>query len=213
MFSIKSLSAAAILVFMCSLSAANAASECPSGKRGQFRVGGHPGKSVVLPQRDTGALPSCKPVARKALVLSSFIDAPGGAALVAGNTDRARIQIASDASNPAELTNLCVLHTVQREWSAAHASCDAAVERATRKRAAVHRWDKAVRRIADRRVAAAYSNRAVLNWLAGDTGASYGDIVRARAIDPHAAFVQRNFELTVRVPVQVQLPVNTTVVG
>jgi hypothetical protein len=187
MFSLKTFSAAAILVLLSSLSVANAGSACS----------------------DT----SCKQIARKPLVLTSFIDAPGGAALVAGKTARARVQIASDASNPAELTNLCVMHTVQRDWSAARISCDAAVEVATLKRARVHGWDDAVRRLADLRVAAAYSNRAVLNWLAGDTGASHGDIVRARAIEPRASFVQRNFELTVRVPAQVQLPVDTTVAG
>ena len=66
---------------------------------------------------------------------------------------------------------------------------------------------------ADKRVAVAYSNRAVLRWLARDTVEAYADLAHARTIEPKASFVSRNRELTVRVPAQLQLSQISVTIG
>jgi len=221
MLSRNVLTAAASLLLLASFGAAgpahaadtDAASPgvCKTAKRAVYSQVGHPGKSPRLPKFET--IESCNHAPTRALVLASFTDATGGRALIAGKAGRAIRQLEADSRISAdESTNLCVAHTALRQWSEAEATCDAAVIAADQARAKVTSKSGAESRWAQQRVAVAYSNRAVLNWLASDTVAAYADLARARAIEPRASFVTRNTELTVRVPAQLQLsPVSVTI--
>ena len=222
MLSHKVLTAAATLLLLMSLGTAgaahaadadsNSAGACTTSKRAVYRQVGHPGKSVVLPKFETSE--TCKPTSTRALVLASFTDVTGGEALVAGKTERAIRQIEADPRTSAEeQINLCVAHTALRQWTEAHAACDAAVNAADQSRAKMRSGYGTQRRWADKRVAVAYSNRAVLRWLANDTVAAYADLAHARAIEPKASFVTRNTELTVRVPAQLQLTHASATIG
>jgi len=218
MLSHKSFATAAALAVLCSFSATGVAhaadsdtatgTVCITGGGAKYRFAGHPGKSLAMPRQNAGTVAKCAPQSRKPLMLTSFLDAPGGQALADGRTSRAIKQIDTQAAISAEQTNLCVLRTLLRDLPGARGACDSAVELALRERAGVRRWDVARRQLAEKRIAVAYSNRGVMHWLAGDSGASYSDLANARALDPKAAHVVRNFELTVRVPAQVALPVD-----
>jgi hypothetical protein len=223
MLSHKSLVASATLTLLCSFSATNVAlaggaadttvASCATRGGTLIRHVGHPGKSLQLPRR-MEKLEECSTTqARKTLTLASFLDAPGGKALVDGKIERARRQIGGRATNSREQTNLCVLHTLQRNWTDARSACDSAVEMAARGRSVVDRDERARVRQANQVAAAAYSNRAVMNWLSGDTGAAYVDLANARAISPKADFVSQNFEVAVRVPAQVLLPIDPDRIG
>jgi hypothetical protein len=217
MLSRNVLTAAAALLLLVSFCAQAAdadsasAGVCKTVKRAVYSQVGHPGKSLRLPKFET--VESCKTAATRALVLASFTDATGGMALISGKAERAIRQLEADSRISAdESTNLCVAHTALRQWTEAQAACDAAITAADQARAKFASQPGAESRWAQQRVAAAYSNRAVLNWLARDTGAAYADLARARAIEPKASFVMRNTELTVRVPAQLQLsPVSVTI--
>jgi hypothetical protein len=146
-------------------------------------------------------------------MLASFLDAPGGKALVDGRIELATRQIGQRVDSTREQTNLCVLQTLQRNWADARSACDAAVTSAARNRSLVKRWEPSKARQADEAATVAYSNRAVMNWLSGDSGAAYVDLANARSISPKAELVSRNFEIAVRVPAQVQLPVDPYLIG
>lgn len=222
MLSHKSFVACATLALVCSLAATNPAmageagpssvAACDAAGGTSIRTVGHPARSQAFPRRaDTPG--QCAAGARKALMLAGFLDAPGGKALVDGNVEKASRQIDGRTGAVNVQTNRCVLHTLQRNWSDARSACDAAVESATRTRARIKFSERGKIRQADRIVTAAYSNRAVMSWLSGDSGAAYVDLANARAINPKAEFVTRNFEVAVRVPAQVQLPADPYQIG
>jgi hypothetical protein len=175
------------------------AESCSSQTRSLVRQVGHPGKSALFPQRKFPEQ-GCSTAPRKPLMLASFTDSPGGRALVAGKTERAIEQIRASKSAPdsMELTNLCVAYTVLREWPEASDTCDAAVASATDERARIAKQAGPRSKMADTRVAVAYSNRAVLNWLSRDEAAAKSDLALARSHAPKARFVMRNADVTVR---------------
>ena len=223
MFSHKSLVASATLVLVCTFAATNiaaaadadasSAAACTTDGKARIRHGGPPGKSIVLPQRDVSKSSRCVAETRKSLVLASFLDAPGGQALVDGRIEKASRQIGDRVHSAPEQTNLCVLLSLQRNWTEARPACDSAVDMAVRNRSYADRWDRSQIRQADQIATAAYSNRAVMNWQAGDTGAAYADLASARVISPKAAFVARNFEVAVTVPAQARLPLDPYPIG
>ena len=168
----------------------------PKRPSGQVAAASHDSKPARLVKR----------ASTRALVLASFTDVTGGAALVGGKAERAIREIEADARTSAEeQINLCVAHTALRNWTEAQVACDDAVNAADQARAKTRSGSVSQLRWADKRVAVAYSNRAVLRWLARDTVAAYADLAHARTIEPKASFVMRNTELTVRVPAQLQL--------
>jgi hypothetical protein len=148
---------------------------------------GHPGKSILLPKGKKRQESQHSRVERQPLVLASYTDAPGGVALVRGRTERALEQINAKASNVSSVsgqTNLCVAHTVLRQWSQAGDACDAAVVLALGKHSNA------------RGLAAAYSNRAVMHWLSRDENAAHDDLAKARSLAPKASYVTRNLAAT-----------------
>lgn len=185
---------------------------CAKSKSVVFRTKGLPGKSKNVERRIVEAERPCAGDTGKGLMLVSFIDAPGGEALLEGKASRAIRQLTGH--DPSEdrtlvLNNLCVAHTALRQWEDAKAFCDAAVTAAARDQAEHARWPGERRRLASQVAAAVYSNRAVMNWLSENALAAQGDYAKAKSIAPKAAFVQRNGELSARLPARldVHLPV------
>ena len=108
---------------------------CESGTRVYYRSTGHPGKSALFPQRNSV---QCSRPVRKSLTLAAYEDVPGGRALVAGKTERAIELIYAKQAKPVSaqtLINLCVAHTVLRQFEEASETCDAAVASANAMRA------------------------------------------------------------------------------
>lgn len=161
---------------------------------------GHPGKKILLPKRDTRET-DCAKSARKVLMLASFTDAAGGQALVQGDAERAMKQLHAQraSKSPNVMINRCVAYTVQRQWVEARGACDAAVEGAKRQREMAF-GRPSLSNPANRELSAAYSNRAVLNWLLSDEAAAHNDLAKARRYAPHASYVQRNSEAADRLP-------------
>jgi hypothetical protein len=130
-------------------------------------------------------------------VLVAYSNRAGGASLVNGDYGGAAraLQQHSDASLPdpqALDTNRCVAYVLNEQLPQARAACDAAVR-------AVHSDDSAllassaqVRHQSAAAAAVAYSNRAVLHWLAAEGRAAQEDLAQAQARAPDASFVVRN---------------------
>jgi hypothetical protein len=189
---------------------------CSSGTRTLFRQVGHPGKSMQSDRREVSVPRRCAASASNALVLASFNDATGGGALIAGRPQSAIEQIGSSrkSSVTAEvLTNLCVAHTVARDWSQAPDACDAAVAAALDERSRNRDWPGTRFQRAKQALAVAYSNRAVMHWLSDDMAASGKDLALARTISPKARFVVKNTELTSGAPSHAQARLVTGPMG
>lgn len=168
------------------------------------RITGHPGRAAPARKRVVTSSAECPRAAAPRsgaapLILASFTDAPGGLALVRGQTERAleQIQGRKRAKGSAVLlTNQCVGLTVLRQWSEARMACDAAVESANQERVRRGTRFDSSSRLAASNVAVAYSNRAVLNWLTDDAIAAHNDLAHARKLAPTARHVTRNLLVT-----------------
>ena len=162
---------------------------------------GHPGKSIAPRKRTVRESVQCSAARRDPLILASYTDARGGQALVRGRTELARELLSTKSlarSSAAELTNMCVAHTVLREFSQAGEVCDAALGRSLAERDSTSRWPAGYRRAVDTAVSAAYSNRAVMHWLSGNEVAAHEDLAQAQEFSPEASYVMRNVEVTER---------------
>jgi hypothetical protein len=200
-------SSALVLVSLCGASNFASAADtkpivretCTQATLVEYRTVGHPGKSTRLPKRQARAGVPCSREERKPMILASYLDARGGKALVRGDTERALEQIYArnaKSSSLFELNNQCVAHTVLRQWSQASDACDAAVASALDKRTRARKPFGGPRYPADKEVATAYSNRAVMHWLSNDAVAAHNDLAKARKLAPNASYVQRNLDVT-----------------
>jgi len=86
-------------------------------------------------------------------------------------------------------TNLCVAYIMTHRWSEAHAACDEAVEFAKLEMMEPPGFATDTH---GERVAIAYSNRAVLEWLEDRSASAADDLARAHALAPSAEFVAQN---------------------
>jgi hypothetical protein len=111
------------------------------------------------------------------------------------------------------LTNLCVAHTVLRQWTEARDTCDAAIALATANRTKLMFRPGVSRTQLDTSASMAYSNRAVLNWLTRDALAAQNDLARARDISPKAFYVTRNERLSADAPALALAIGNVDVIG
>jgi hypothetical protein len=133
--------------------------------------------------------------AGKTLVMSAYVDTAAGDSVLAGDYRSAIRKIESrnppdNAGSLAAATNLCVAYTMTQQWDAARSKCDGAVLGA-RLSDADDVFDFGAGRA--RRMATAYSNRAVLNWLRNDRQKAITDVTRARSLAPRLEFVARNW--------------------
>jgi hypothetical protein len=130
-------------------------------------------------------------------VFTAYSDAAGGADVVAGRY-RAALEELNGSPNITDLdpsatnTNRCVAYSMTLQWQDAHAACDAAVREASERRlarAGELSWQTPSE---NDRLAVAYTNRAVMHWLAHDDAAAHGDLAKALQLSPQATFVARN---------------------
>jgi len=201
-------SSALVLVSLCGASSLVSAADtkpivretCAQATLVEFRsVGGHPGKSIVLPKRQVRDGVQCAREDRKPMMLASYLDARGGQALVRGQTEQALEQIFSRKSQSAfELNNQCVAYTLLRQWSQAGDACDAAVKSAIDKRARDSMRPGGPLYPGESGIATAYSNRAVMHWMSNDAVAAHNDLAKARKLAPRASYVLRNLGVAER---------------
>ena len=130
-------------------------------------------------------------------VLTAYSNGAGGENLVSGNyqnavTDLKQHQPTLDLDAATISTNRCVAFTLTKQWDAARVACDAAVRDAQEDRANLPTWMSWARKRHNDYVALAYSNRAVLHWLANDQTSAEKDLAKAEALSPKADFVARN---------------------
>lgn len=130
-------------------------------------------------------------------VFTAFSDAAGGADVVAGRYRTALEELKSrprvmDLDPSAANTNRCVAYSMTLQWKEARAACDAAVHAARDQRdahTALWSWLPVSN---DDYLAAAYANRAVMDWLSHDGAAAREDLAKAQELSPRAAFVAQN---------------------
>ena len=128
-------------------------------------------------------------------VLVAYSNRAGGQPLASGNYPNAAQAVRSEdtgalADPPALDTNRCVAYAMTQQLGQAQAACDAAVRAA--QETGSPSWSPQARQQSALGAAVAYSNRAVLDWLAAQPAAAQRDLERARALAPEAAFVARN---------------------
>ena len=126
--------------------------------------------------------------------LTAFSNGTAGAALLSGdyNTAVKDLAHAHPLDGATTSTNRCVAYTVTRQLEAARVACDMAVREAQQAISSLPLSMTWARSDYRDYLAVAYSNRAVLNWVANDTGAAQSDLKKAAAAAPKAAFVARN---------------------
>jgi tetratricopeptide (TPR) repeat protein len=132
-----------------------------------------------------------------AFVLTAYSNGAGGASLVSGQYDAAVKELGQpphtlevDAATLS--TNRCVAYAVTKQWDAARTACNSAVRDAQEDKANLPTWMSWARKSHNDYVALAYSNRAVLHWLANDSADAEKDLAKAQALAPQADFVARN---------------------
>jgi hypothetical protein len=131
----------------------------------------------------------------KTLVMSVYLDTAAGNSVLAGDYQAAirRIESHPASDNQGSLaaaTNLCVAYTMTQQWDAARSKCDGAVIGA-RLSDADDVFDFGAGR--QKRMATAYSNRAVFNWLRQERQKAVADVTRARSLAPRLDCVARNW--------------------
>ena len=127
--------------------------------------------------------------------LTAFSNGTGGAALLSGDYNTAQQELSShhhtlDVETTA--TNRCVVYTMTHQIDSARAACDKAVHEAQEEIASLPASLSWARSEYRDYLALAYSNRAVLNWVANDATGAQSDLKKAAAVSPKASFVARN---------------------
>jgi len=130
----------------------------------------------------------------KTLVMSVYVDTTGADSVLAGDYQSAirKIQSRRPSDNMGSLevaTNLCVAYTLTQQWDEAKSKCDGAVIGA----GASDGDDVFDFGAARRRLATAYSNRAVFYWLRNERQKAVADVTRARSIAPRLECVAHNW--------------------
>ncbi len=126
-------------------------------------------------------------------VLTAYGAGPGGQDLLAGRYPAAARQLRVHGDTQDDPTkfnaNSCVAWTMTQHWQDAHVACDAAVRSAAQRRLESEPWSTSSASGADRALAAAYADRAVLRWLSGDARGAQADLASAHWLAPQAGFV------------------------
>jgi hypothetical protein len=127
--------------------------------------------------------------------LTAFSNGTAGEALVSGKYNTAVSELSTHAhslDSESASTNRCVAYVVTRQMEAARAACDAAVREAQQAITSMPVSMSWARSDYRDYLALAYSNRAVLNWMANDSAAAQSDLKKAAQVAPKAEFVARN---------------------
>ena len=128
------------------------------------------------------------------LVLSGYEEQAAGADLLAGRYGKVIEELGPRGARfageeIAASTNLCIAYIMSANWDAARSTCDEAV--------ALAELDVSARDLPSReahaeQVALAYSNRAVLDWLADRRASAVDDLSKAHVLAPASLFVSEN---------------------
>ncbi len=141
-------------------------------------------------------------------VLTAYGAGPGGRDLLAGRYPaalrRLRARGGAGPDPKAFSANSCVAFEMTQHLRAAQSACDAAVLAADRARLDAGPRSGSSRISANRALAAAYADRAVLGWLRGDRHGARADLARAQALAPQAEFVRRNIAALKSHPLRAQ---------
>jgi hypothetical protein len=128
------------------------------------------------------------------MTLSAYTDVAEGQSLLAARYGDAidvlgshGLRFKQDAL--AASTNLCVAYIMTHRWSEAHPACDEAIQFAKLEMPDQHGFEAGAH---DARVAIAYSNRAVLEWLEARSASAADDLAKAHALAPSEEFVVQN---------------------
>ena len=132
--------------------------------------------------------------AHQKMTLTAYTDAAEGQSVLAGRYGDVIEALGSRGlrfkqDGLAASTNLCVAYVMTHRWSEAHPACDEAI------RVAKLEMPESPGFADDahgERVAMAYSNRAVLEWLEARSANAADDLARAHALAPGADFVAQN---------------------
>ncbi len=130
------------------------------------------------------------------MVLTAYINGPGGESVIAGKYDAALKEIDLDHSMSstdysAKVTNRCVAYAAKKQLTEAMTACDAAVQSAKYDRMSSQRYSPGSAR-ENAYVAIAYTNRAVVHMMAKDSESAKSDLARAKSLAPSAEFVSKN---------------------
>lgn len=152
------------------------------------------GVGLALMLASTGALAD----GAHRFVFTAYSDGTAGAEVVDGRYRTALEELRShpgeaDLDPSATNTNRCVAYSMTLQWREARAACDAAVQAAggDRPRSRLSQWGWPAS-ANDERLALAYANRAVMNWLSGEESAARQDLAKAQELSPQADFVASN---------------------
>lgn len=129
-------------------------------------------------------------------VLKVYASAPGGRDLLSGRYPTALRQLrehGAGALDPGAVNaNRCVADAMTRKWTQARVACNAAVHSADAPHFQTAPWAVSSGDSPDRRLAVAYSDRAVMRWFANDRAGARADLAKAMTIAPEAGFLARN---------------------
>ena len=128
------------------------------------------------------------------MTLGAYTDAAEGQSVLAGRYRDVIDVLGSHGlrfkqDELAASTNLCVAYIMTHRWSEGHAACDEAIRFA---KLEMRESPGSAADAHDARVAIAYSNRAVLEWLEARSVSAADDLARARALAPSAEWVTQN---------------------
>ncbi len=129
-------------------------------------------------------------------VVKIYASAPGGAELLSGRYPSALRQLrkyGAGALDPAAVNaNSCVAYAMTSKWQQARTACDAAVQTADAPHFQTAPWAISGGYSPNRRLAVAYSDRAVMRWFSHDRAGARADLAKAMALSPEADFIARN---------------------
>lgn len=130
-------------------------------------------------------------------VLAAYSNVAGGQEILSGDYKAAMIALdtrsvegAFDAAS-ANL-NRCVALTMQKRWPAAQTACDTAVRYAKLAKLTQDETGLQALHTQDEKLALAYSDRAVLEWLTANGKAASKDLKRAQSLLPSSKLLAQN---------------------
>lgn len=140
-------------------------------------------------------------------VLAAYSNVDGGREILSGDYKAALTALDArgrgDGAETAYLSlNRCAALTMTKQWAVAQAACDKAVHDARLNKISDGGGSLEELHLLNEKVALAYSDRAVLEWLTNNRKAAAQDMAQAKSVFPQSELVAQNFAaLAMRSPV------------
>lgn len=130
-------------------------------------------------------------------VVAAYSNIAGGQQIISGDYKAALTALETESSaegvDVASLSvNRCAALTMAKQWSAAQTACDQAVQYARLAKITDAQGSLQQLNLLDEKLAVAYSDRAVLEWLTNKAKVAAQDMAHARAVQPHSRLVAQN---------------------